>query len=61
MGYTILYALKSYKVLKEAKRQATEDPIFIKEWFNALGRDIKKYIVQHEKIYNINKLGIYIE
>ena len=48
------------EVPKEAKRQAAKDPLLIKEWFNALGRDIEKYAVQHKDIYNIDKLGIRI-
>ena len=48
------------KVPKEVKRQAAKDPIFIKEWFNALGKDIKKYVVQHKDIYNIDELSIRI-
>ena len=48
------------KVPKEVKRQAAKDPILIKEWFNTLGRDIKKYSVQYEDIYNIDKLGVCI-
>ena len=48
------------EVPKEAKRQAIEDLVLIKEWFDVLGRDIEKYVVQHEDIYNIDELGIYI-
>ena len=48
------------EVPKEAKRQAAKDPILIKEQFNALGRDIKKYSIQHKDIYNIDELGVYI-
>jgi Tc5 transposase DNA-binding domain len=48
------------EVPKEAKRQAAEDPLLVKEWFNALGRDIKKYAVQHKDIYNMDESGIHI-
>ena len=48
------------EVPKEAKRQAAEDPVFVKKWFDALGRDIKKYAIQHEDIYNIDESGIRI-
>ena len=46
------------KVPKEVKRQAAKDPLLIKEWFNTLGRDIKKYAVQYKDIYNMDELGI---
>ena len=48
------------KVPKEVKRQAAKDPILIKEQFNILGRDIKKYSIQYKDIYNIDELGVYI-
>ena len=48
------------KVPKEAKRQAAKDPVLIKEWFNALGKDIKKYAVQYEDIYNMDESGVRI-
>ena len=48
------------EVPKEVKRQAAKDPVLVKEWFNALGKDIKKYAVQHKDIYNIDELGVYI-
>ena len=49
------------EVLKKVKGQAAEDPVFIKEWFNALGRDIEKYSIQHEDMYNMDKSGVCIE
>ena len=49
------------KVPKEVKRQAAKDPVLIKEWFNALGKDIKKYAVQYKDIYNIDEFGIRIQ
>ena len=49
------------KVPKEAKRQAAKDPILVKEQFNILERDFKKYSVQYKDIYNIGELDIYIE
>ena len=48
------------EVPKEAKRQAIEDLVLIKEWFDVLGRDIEKYTVQHEDMYNIDKSGVCI-
>ena len=48
------------EVPKEVKRQAAEDPVLVKEWFDALGRDIKKYSVQYKDIYNIDELGVRI-
>ena len=48
------------KVPKEVKRQAAKDPVLIKKQFNTLGRDIKKYSIQHKDIYNMDKLGVYI-
>ena len=48
------------KVPKEAKRQAAKDPVLVKEQFNALGRDIKKYAVQYKDMYNMDELGVYI-
>ena len=32
----------------------------MKEWFDALGKDIKKYAVQHKDIYNMDESGIRI-
>ena len=43
------------KVPKEAKRQAAKDPVVMKEQFNALGKDIKKYVVEYKDIYNIDE------
>ncbi len=48
------------EVPKEAKRQAAEDPVLVKEWFDALGRDIEKYAVQHEDMYNMDESGVRI-
>jgi hypothetical protein len=48
------------EVPKEAKRQAAEDLVFVKEWFDTLGRDIEKYAVQYEDIYNMDESDVCI-
>ena len=48
------------EVPKEAKRHAAEDFVLVKKWFDELGRDIEKYAIQHEDMYNMDESGIRI-